>query len=72
MPRNAERSLSADEVYALTAFLLYRNKIIQEGDVIDAKSLPKIKMPNRDGFIPARLEDIRDLRKRGCRLGYCP
>jgi S-disulfanyl-L-cysteine oxidoreductase SoxD len=72
MPRNQEGSLSADEVYSLTAFLLYRNKIIQEGDVIDAKSLPKVKMPNRDGFVPARLEDIHDLRKRGCRLGYCP
>jgi S-disulfanyl-L-cysteine oxidoreductase SoxD len=72
MPRNQEGSLSADEVYALTAFLLYRNTIIQEGDVIDAKSLPKVKMPNRDGFVPARLEDIHDLRKRGCRLGYCP
>jgi mono/diheme cytochrome c family protein len=72
MPRNQEGSLSANEVYALTAFLLYRNKIIQEGDVIDAKSLPKVQMPNRNGFVPARLEDIHDLRKRGCRLGYCP
>lgn len=72
MPRNQEGSLSADEVYALTAFLLYRNKIIQEGDVIDARSLPKVRMPNRNGFVPARLDDIHDLRKRGCRLGYCP
>jgi S-disulfanyl-L-cysteine oxidoreductase SoxD len=72
MPRNQEGSLSANEVYALTAFLLYRNKIIQEGDVIDGKSLPKVQMPNRNGFVPARLEDIHDLRKRGCRLGYCP
>jgi len=72
MPRNAEGSLSADEVYALTAFLLYRNQIVREGDVIDANSLPKVKMPNRDGFIPARLDDIHDLHKRGCRAGYCP
>ena len=72
MPRNAEGSLSADEVYSLTAFLLYRNKIIPEGDVIDAKSLPQVKMPNRDGFIPARLDDIHDLKKRGCHDGYCP
>ncbi len=48
--------LSADEVYALTAFLLYRNGIIQESDVMDAKSLPKIRMPNRDGFFPAKPE----------------
>ena len=44
--------LSADEVYALTAFLLYRNGIIQESDVMDAKTLPKVQMPNRNGFVP--------------------
>jgi mono/diheme cytochrome c family protein len=42
MPRNQERSLSADEVYALTAFLLFRNGIISESAVMDAKSLPKV------------------------------
>ena len=52
MPWNKEGSLSADEVYAVTAFLLYRNGIIQESDVLDAKSLPKIPMPNRNGFVP--------------------
>ena len=52
MPWNEERSLSANEVYAVTAFLLYRNGIIQESDVIDARSLPKIQMPNRNGFVP--------------------
>lgn len=50
MPLNREGTLSADEVYALTAFLLYKNDVIKEDDVIDAESLPKIKMPNRDGF----------------------
>ncbi len=69
MPKNQEGSLKADEVYALTAFLLYRNGLIQESDVIDAKSLPKIQMPNRSGFIPPRLEDILQLR---CRVGTCP
>ena len=72
MPRNQERTLSANEVYALTAYLLYRNDIIKESDVLDAKSLPKVQMPNRNGFLPARIEDIPDLRKRGCRLGHCP
>ena len=72
MPRNQEGSLQPDEVYALTAFVLYRNEIIQESDVLDARSLPKIQMPNRNGFIPPRLEDIADPRKRGCRLGHCP
>jgi cytochrome c len=53
MPEPKPGSLTADEVYALTAFVLYRNAIIQEGDVLDAKTLPKIRMPNRDGFHPA-------------------
>lgn len=52
MPQFKEGSLSADEVYAVTAFLLYRNGIIQESDVIDATSLPKIQMPNRHGLVP--------------------
>jgi cytochrome c len=41
-------------VYALVAFLFYRNGIIQENDVLDAKTLPKIEMPNRDGFVPTK------------------
>jgi cytochrome c len=52
MPPGKEGSLSADEVYALTAFLLYRNGIIQETDVLDASSLPRIRMPNRNNFVP--------------------
>lgn len=50
MPLNREGTLTAPEVYALTAFLLYRNGVIQEDEVLDAQSLPKVKMPNRDGF----------------------
>jgi cytochrome c len=72
MPRYAEGSLKTDEVYSLTAFILYRNDIIKEDDVIDAKTLPKIKMPNRDGFIPQNLDEIHDWKKRGCKLGHCP
>ena len=53
MPATKPGSLSADEVYALSAFVLYRNEIIKESDVLDAKTLPKIRMPNRDGFVPA-------------------
>ena len=69
MPPKEEGTLSADEVYALTAFLLFQNGIIQEGDVMDAKSLPKVSMPNRNGFIPTRLKDIFEKR---CRIGTCP
>ena len=42
----------ADEVYAVTAFVLFRNGIIKETDVLDATSLPKVRMPNRDNFLP--------------------
>jgi len=38
----------------VTAFLLYRNGIIGENDVMDAQSLPKVEMPNRNGFVPAK------------------
>jgi len=72
MPRFQEGSLKTDEVYSLTAFILFRDEIIKEGDVIDAKTLPKIKMPNRDGFIPQNLDEIHDWKKRGCKLGQCP
>ena len=53
MPLYEEGSLQPAELYALTAFLLYRNGIIQESDVMDAQSLPKVQMPNRNGFVPA-------------------
>ena len=53
MPANKPGSLRADEVYAVTAFLLFKNGIIQESDAMDAKSLPKVQMPNRNGFVPA-------------------
>jgi mono/diheme cytochrome c family protein len=48
MPLNREGTLSADEVYALTALLLYWNGVIAEDDVMDAESLPKVQMPNRE------------------------
>ena len=51
MPMNAPGSLSADQVYALTAYLLFRNGIIGSDDEMNAVSLPKINMPNRNGFI---------------------
>lgn len=51
MPHNAPQSLSNDQVYAATAYILFLNKIITKDAVMDAKSLPLVKMPNRDGFI---------------------
>ncbi len=52
MPFNAPHSLSDDQVYAVTAYLLQVNRILPDGAVLDAASLPKVRMPNRDGFVP--------------------
>ena len=52
MPHHSPQSLSDDQVYASTAYILYMNKIIDKNAVMDAKTLPLVKMPNRDGFIP--------------------
>src|SRR6202049_1260625 len=52
MPLNQPGSLSADDTYAVTAFLLNRNKIIEANSVMNKQSLPKVRMPNRDGFVP--------------------
>ena len=50
MPLNREGTLTADEVYALTAFLLYINAVIPEDQVLDQENLPKVKMPLGDGY----------------------
>jgi S-disulfanyl-L-cysteine oxidoreductase SoxD len=52
MPWNQPKSLTNDEVYAVSAYLLNLNGIIGADDVMDAQSLPKVSMPNRNGFIP--------------------
>ena len=51
MPLNESKSLSNDEVYAVVAYLLQLNGTIGENDTINAQTLPKVRMPNRDGFI---------------------
>ena len=55
MPLGREGTLTPDEVYALTAYLLFLNKVIPEDTVLDEKSLPKVKMPIGDGY--AKLPD---------------
>ena len=58
MPWPRPRTLTNDEVYALTAYMLSLNKIVGDNDVMNAQTLPKVRMPNRDGFIarfPERL-----------------
>ena len=51
MPLNEPKSLRDDEVYAVVAYLLQLNGVIGETDTMDAKTLPAVRMPNRDGFV---------------------
>ena len=51
MPYDRPGILSDDETYAVTAYLLYRNDIISEEAVMDAESLPRIRMPSRDDYV---------------------
>jgi S-disulfanyl-L-cysteine oxidoreductase SoxD len=53
MPLTSPRSLTDHETYALVAYILSIDGIVKKNAVLDAKNLPKIKMPNRDGFIDA-------------------
>jgi cytochrome c len=55
MPAGAEGTLTPDEVYSLTAYLLFLNKVVPEDQVLDKQSLPKIKMPIGDDY--ARLPE---------------
>jgi cytochrome c len=60
MPFTTPQSLNDDQVYALTAYILYLNGIIDEDDVMNARTLANVEMPNRDGFIlayPRRASD---------------
>jgi len=50
MPFNAPQSLTADQVYAVSAYILYLNNIVTEDTVLDATSLPRVEMPNRNGL----------------------
>jgi S-disulfanyl-L-cysteine oxidoreductase SoxD len=52
MPWTSPRSLTDDQVYALTAYILVQNKLIDARQVINAQTLPKVEMPNRNGFVP--------------------
>jgi S-disulfanyl-L-cysteine oxidoreductase SoxD len=51
MPITSPQSLTNDEVYAVTAYILSIDGIVPADAVLDAKSLPRVKMPNKDGFI---------------------
>jgi mono/diheme cytochrome c family protein len=50
MPWDRPKSLTDEEVYAVAAYVLYLNGVIKQDEVLDAQSLPKVQMPNREGF----------------------
>lgn len=51
MPTTNPQSLTDSEVYAVTAYVLHLNGIVAENVVMDARTLPQVRMPNRDGFV---------------------
>ncbi len=53
MPFNAPQSLTPDQVYAVSAYILYLNNLVPQDAVLDAETLPKIEMPNRSHFVSA-------------------
>jgi S-disulfanyl-L-cysteine oxidoreductase SoxD len=58
MPFDHPGTLTTDEVYGATAYLLLLNGIVTEQDVLNETTLPKVKMPNRDGFVPDPRPDV--------------
>jgi cytochrome c len=59
MPYDHPRSLSTDEVYSLAAYVLFMNGIVTEAQELNEKTLPQVKMPNRNGFRPDSRPDIK-------------
>jgi cytochrome c len=70
MPYAAPQSLTNDEYYAITAYVLFLNELVGEEDKMDATSLPKITMPNREGFVlEARPDTSNSTCMSNCRQG---
>src|SRR5262245_20855529 len=59
MPFNEPGSLTDSQVYAAVAYLLYLNDIVGENEILNARTLPKIRMPNRNGFVADPRPDIK-------------
>ena len=64
MPFDKPGLLKPSEVYAVSAFILTINGIIGENDVMDARTLPKVRMPNRDGFVADPRPDVGEKAKK--------
>ena len=68
MPMDHPLTLTADEVYAVSAYLLYLNGLVPADAVMDQESLPKVQMPNRDNFVADDRPDTKAVRcMRDCR-----
>ena len=61
MPYSAPQSLTPSQVYAVVAWLLYRNGVIAENTVVDKRTLPAIRMPNREGFLSDPRPDVHSV-----------
>lgn len=59
MPFATPQSLTPDETYGIVAYVLFLNQIVPQNTVLDAKSLPRVKMPNASGFVPDARPDIK-------------
>jgi cytochrome c len=59
MPMDRPFTMSANEVYAVAAYLLYLNGLVPEDAVMDQNSLPNVQMPNRNGFVPDDRPDTK-------------
>jgi cytochrome c len=68
MPLNAPQSLSSEEVYALTGYILHLNGLVPPDAVMDARAVTTLRMPNRDGFI---VDDRPDTKASRC-MSACP
>jgi cytochrome c len=59
MPYDHPRSLSVDDVYSVAAYILFMNAIVTETQELNRKTLPQVKMPNRNGFVSDPRPDIK-------------
>lgn len=69
MPMFRAGTLKPDQIYALTAFILFKNGIVKEDQVMNRETLPEVQMPNRNSF-PASDSVYMDMKKRDCYKTY--
>ena len=59
MPYQNPGSLTSTEVYSVTAYVLFMNRIVGEHEELNDRTLPEVRMPNRNGFVPDPRPDAR-------------